>query len=44
MCEQVEGLDALLRPFAPCDRIRFGRPTSRERCIDAPRARFPWLV
>jgi hypothetical protein len=44
MCEQVEGLDALLRPFATSDRIRFGRPTSRERCIEVPRARYPWLV
>jgi hypothetical protein len=44
LCEQVEGLDALLRPFASCDRVRFGRPTSRERCIDVPRARYPWLL
>lgn len=44
MCEQVEGLEVLLRPFTACDRLRFGRPTSRERCIDLPRARFPWLV
>jgi Family of unknown function (DUF6058) len=35
MCEQVEGLNALLRPFAA---------TSRERCIEVPRARFSWLV
>jgi len=44
LCEQVEGLDALLRPFAASDRVRFGRPTSRERCVDVPRARFPWLL
>jgi len=40
----VEGLDALLRPFASSDRVRFGRPTSRERCVDVPRARYPWLL
>ena len=44
LCEQVEGLDALLRPFAASDRVRFGRPTSRERCIEVPRACYPWLL
>jgi hypothetical protein len=29
----VDELDALLRPFAPYDRIRFGGPVSRDRYI-----------
>lgn len=37
----VDALDQLARPFAACDRERFGRPTSRDRLIDAPRERFP---
>jgi hypothetical protein len=37
----VEALDGLSRPFATCDRIRFGRPTSRDRLIDGPRRAFP---
>jgi len=36
----VEALDGLTRPFAACDRERFG-PTSRDRLIVAVRARFP---
>jgi hypothetical protein len=40
---QVEGLDALLRPFTPADRVRFGRPTSREQLVDGPRRRWSWL-
>ena len=36
----VDALDALVRPFAAYDRVRFGRPTSRERLIDGARARF----
>jgi len=37
----VEALDGLCRPFAACDRVRFGRPTSRDRLIDGARHRFP---
>ncbi len=33
----VAALDALVRPFAECDRERFRRPTSRERLIELPR-------
>lgn len=40
---EIDGLDALIRPFARVDRMRFGRPTSRERLIDAPRRRWAWL-
>jgi hypothetical protein len=40
---EIDGLDALVRPFARIDRIRFGRPTSRERLIEAPRRRWEWL-
>lgn len=40
---EIAGLDALVRPFARVDRVRFGRPTSRERLIDAPRRRWAWL-
>lgn len=39
----VRGLDALVRSFTRVDRARFGRPTSRERLIDAPRQRWSWL-
>jgi hypothetical protein len=35
----VEALDGLEKPFASCDRARFG-PTTRDRLIAAPRARF----
>jgi hypothetical protein len=38
----VDELDALLRPFAPCDRIRFGGPVSRDRYVTAVRERFNW--
>ena len=37
----VDALDALLRPFAPYDRVRFGGPVSRDRLVTAPRRRFP---
>jgi hypothetical protein len=40
----VDELDALLRPFAHCDRIRFGGPVSRDRYVTAVRARFPALA
>jgi hypothetical protein len=40
----VDELDALLRPFAPYDRIRFGGPVSRDRYVTALRARFPALA
>lgn len=36
----VEALDGLSRPFAACDRVRFG-PTSRDRLIDVARRTFP---
>ena len=39
----VDALDALERPFAACDRERFGGSTSRDRLITEPRARFPQL-
>ena len=39
----VAALDALVRPFAACDRERFGRPTSRDRLIDAPRRELAHL-
>ena len=38
----VDELDALLRPFAPYDRIRFGGPVSRDRYVTAVRERFSW--
>jgi len=38
---EVEALDGMTRPFAACDRIRFGRPTSRDRLIDGPRRDLP---
>ena len=41
---EIDGLDALVRPFARVDRERFGRPTSRERLVDGPRCRWPWLT
>ncbi|WCB91819.1 hypothetical protein DSM104299_00497 [Baekduia alba] len=37
----VDELDALELPFTSYDRRRFGGPTSRDRCIDDVRARFP---
>jgi hypothetical protein len=39
----IEGLDALVRPFARVDRVRFGRQTSRERLVETPRRRWAWL-
>ena len=36
----VEALDGLEKPFATCDRIRFG-PTTRDRLIAAPRRSYP---
>ena len=36
----VDEFDALLRPFAPCDRIRFGGPVSRDRYVTALRERY----
>ncbi len=41
---EIDGLDALLRPFARVDRVRFGRGTSRERLVEAPRRRWRWLA
>jgi hypothetical protein len=35
----VDELDALLRQFAPYDRIRFGGPVSRDRYVTALRGR-----
>jgi hypothetical protein len=40
----VDELDALLRPFASYDRIRFGGPVSRDRYVTAVRERFPELA
>jgi hypothetical protein len=37
----IDELDALLRPFAPYDRIRFGGPVSRDRYVTALRERYP---
>jgi Family of unknown function (DUF6058) len=39
----VDALDSLERPFARCDRERFGGPVSRDRFITATRERFPDL-
>lgn len=40
--EAVDALDALERPFSPVyDRIRFGRPPTRDSHINDVRARFP---
>jgi hypothetical protein len=39
--EDVDALDRLIRPFAACDRERFGGSVSRDRCVDLPRRR--WL-
>ena len=38
---QVEELNSLLRPFAPCDRARFGGSVSRDRIVKAAKERFP---
>ncbi|WP_433461310.1 DUF6058 family natural product biosynthesis protein [Spirillospora sp. CA-128828] len=37
----IDELDALEPPFTAYDRLRFGGPVSRDRCIDAMRARYP---
>lgn len=37
----VDELDALAPPFTAYDRLRFGGPVSRDRYIDAMRARYP---
>jgi hypothetical protein len=37
----VDALDALEPPFAPYDRVRFGGPISRDRCIDDVRQTYP---
>jgi hypothetical protein len=37
----VDELDALERQFAAFDRVRFGRPSSRDRLITGTRARYP---
>ncbi len=39
----VAELDALERPFAPGDLVRFDGVVSRVRCIDGARTRYPWL-
>lgn len=40
----VEELDALERPFSPdYDRVRFGRPPTRDELVEAPRRRWPEL-
>ncbi|MFE5591850.1 DUF6058 family natural product biosynthesis protein [Streptomyces sp. NPDC056549] len=38
---RVDALDALEPAFTAYDRLRFGGPTSRDTCVEAPRARFP---
>ena len=40
LSDAVDELDALLRPFAPYDRIRFGGSVSRDRYVTAVRERF----
>lgn len=37
---ELEALDGLEMPFCGWDRLRFGRPVSRERVIDGPRRRW----
>jgi hypothetical protein len=37
---QVDALDRHIRPFAPFDHVRFGQPTSRQRLVEYPRARY----
>jgi hypothetical protein len=37
----VDELDDIEPPFAPYDRLRFGRPLSRDRLIDDVRRQFP---
>jgi Family of unknown function (DUF6058) len=38
---RVDELDAIERPFAGYDRLRFGGPVSRDRYIEDIRRRFP---
>ncbi|MEV8585628.1 DUF6058 family natural product biosynthesis protein [Streptomyces sp. NPDC051180] len=38
---RVDALDALEPAFTAYDRLRFGGPTSRDTCVDAPRALYP---
>jgi hypothetical protein len=38
--ELVDELDALLRPFAAWDRVRFGGPVSRDRLVTRVRERY----
>ncbi|WP_055601491.1 DUF6058 family natural product biosynthesis protein [Streptomyces aureus] len=38
---RVDELDALEPAFTAYDRLRFGGPTSRDTCVDTPRALFP---
>ncbi|MEU2238233.1 DUF6058 family natural product biosynthesis protein [Streptomyces sp. NPDC018338] len=40
---RVDELDALEPAFTEYDRLRFGGPTSRDTCVDVPRALFPPL-
>lgn len=43
--EAVDALDALERPFSPhYDRVRFGRPPTRDSHIAGVRARFPEIA
>jgi hypothetical protein len=37
----VEALDGVTRKFAQCDRVRFGKRTSRDRLIDDVRRAYP---
>jgi len=37
----VDALDRLERPFAPCDRLRLGGSVTRDRLITDVRARYP---
>ena len=41
--DDVDILDTLERMFAPCDRVRFGGPVSRDRLITAPKAAWPFV-
>jgi hypothetical protein len=41
--EQVAALDDLERPFAPLDDARWEYRSSRDRLIEEPRERYPWL-
>ncbi|MFE4616705.1 DUF6058 family natural product biosynthesis protein [Streptomyces sp. NPDC056747] len=40
---RVDALDALEPAFTEYDRLRFGGPTSRDTCVDVPRALYPPL-